>query len=513
MSTPHASGADRGAAGLAWVLGFAWAILPLVPALARGELPGSPYTDLYPSVWGLGWFIGQQPGLPTWVSSLGVPEGLPLYFSSPLHGWAGWPIAALVGDPLRGAVLAYVSTLVLARAATVIAAFHALRALGYQGRGAVAGALVYGASPYFHGFAVEGIIEGTDGWALALWVWGVARGHRVGSVLAFVVCVLSSWYLGMVACALALAWGGRRRAAWMSLVVGLVLASPFVWLFHRAAPGAGPLPAAVRVAMGAPLGVRAPWLLGTDGFALNTWIGLTIPLLALPAARRQPGLLLAAIGCFVLSTGRGPWYSLPVLADVRFPYRWHAGTLACLAPLVAATVDSYGRRWLALLPFVEAAALSPIPLPLPGAPAEVPVLYERVRGPVLLEVPGPVALPPGRINLSRPRARYLLYAQLRHGAGSPWAPDFNGLGAARGTPWLDTFAAYDPVWRSAHAAAPAHPSLDLAGARVAGVTEVMVHLDQVGVEAAALLAALDAAGATVEAREGKLVLLRVDPLE
>lgn len=499
----------RFATSLVWILGFAWAVLPLAPALARGEIPGGPYTDLYPSVWGLGWFIGHQPGLPTWVSGLAAPEGMPFYYSSPLHGWAGWPVAAWVGDPLRGAVAAYVATLVAARAATVIVAFYALRALGYQGRGAIAGALVYGASPYFHGFAVEGIVEGTDGWALALWVWAVARERRLGAVLAFVVCVVSSWYLGMVACALALAWGVTRRTAWLSLGVGLVLVSPFVWMFHRAAPGAEPLASAVRIAMGAPLAVRLPWFMGADGFAVTTWIGLSIPLLALPSVRRHPGLFALAVGLFVLSTGRGPWYDLPILADVRFPYRWHAGTLACLAPLVAATVDRFGRGWLALVPLVEAAALAPIPLVAPGAPADVPVLYDRVEGPVLLELPGPVALPPGQINLSRPRARYLLYAQLRHGAGSPWAPDFNGLAVARGAPWLDAFAAYDPVWRGGHPGATEHPPLDLAAARAAGVTQVMVHRDQLGADADALVAALEAAGADVEAREGKLVLLRV----
>lgn len=511
MSTGPAPGVGgRGALAAAWLLGVLWAAVPLIPALLRGELPGGRYTDLYPSVWGLGWFMAHQPGLPTWIDRLAAPDGMPFYFSAPLHGWPGWPFAVLIGDPLRGAVVAYVATLILARGATVLVSFYALRALGYAGGGALAGALVYGASPYFHGFSAEGIIEGTDGWALALWVWMVARERRLAAVGAFALCVVSSWYLGMVACALALAWGWWRRVAWASLVGGLVLASPFVWAFLHAAPGAAPLPDDVRIAMGAPLAIRAPWWRADTGFALNTWIGLSIPVLALLSVRRHPGPGALALVCFLLSTGWGPWYDLPVFASVRFPYRWHAGTLACLAPLVAATVERSGRSWLALLPFVEAALLSPIPLVLPGAPTDVPAIYTQVRGPILLDVPGPVALPPGEINLSRPRARYLLYAQLQHGAASPWVSDFNGIAASPSASWLEAVAAYDRVWRGAHPDAPVHPPIDLVAARAAGVTQVMVHLDELGAEGGAFVAALKAAGAHPEAEEGRLALFRLE---
>ena len=38
---------------------------------------------------------------------------------------------------------------------------------------------------FFHGYAVEGIVEGTDGWTLALWAW--ALGANVSR------CRLYSW--------------------------------------------------------------------------------------------------------------------------------------------------------------------------------------------------------------------------------------------------------------------------------------------------------------------------------
>lgn len=496
LGNVRASRPSGGGWGAAWLLAFSWAVLPALPALLRGEIPGSPWTDLYPSVWGLGWFASQQPGLPTFATALAAPEGMPFYYSSPLHGWAG-TLPWLVG----GAAFAYTVTLLAARAAGVLVAYGAAREAGLGTSGALAAAGVYGAAPFFHGYAVEGIVEGTDAWALPLWAWAVLRGHRGLAAVALALVVVSSWYLGMVACLLAVGWGLRRREAWVSLVGGLVLAAPFVAAFAGAMSGAAPLPEGIRAAMGAPLGFRTPGLLpGENPFALNAWIGLSTALLALPAAPRRPWLAAGALACAVLSLGMGPWYDLPVLSSVRFPYRWHAGTLACLAPLVGDTVDRLGRRWLALLPVVEGLLLSPVEPLLPGAPADVPALYDHVRGPILLEVPGPVAMPPGEVNRSRPRARYLLYAQLHHGAASPWAPDFNGVGGVAGAPWLASWASWDPL----EGREPEPPDVEAAVA--AGVTQAMVHRDELRGRAAALEEALAAAGATKRGDEGKLAL-------
>ena len=486
-----------------WPVAFAfaalWALLPALPALARGELLGSPFTDLYPSVWGLAWFAGQQPGFPTTTSALAAPGGMPFYFSSPLHGWAGtFPFW------LGGAAFAYNLTLLAARFATVAVSFGCFRAGGLGVAGALAAAGVYGASPYFHGYAVEGIVEGTDGWALPLWAWTVLRRERAASVAAFALVVISSWYLGMAACLLALLWGFRERLAWLSLGGGLLLSSPFLLLFVGGFSAAEPLPAEIRGAMGVPLDLALPGVLpGLNPFAITTFVGLSTVLLAARGFRERPWLLVGAALCALLSLGRGPWYELPVLEAVRFPYRWHAGTLFCLAPLVGLAVDRIGKSWLAFVPVIEGLLLSRIEPVIPGAPSDVPAIYDAVRGPVLLEVPGPVSMPPGEINRSRPRARYLLYYQAFHGAASPWAPDFNGVAATLPAPWLESFASWDPLMKRTGV------TPDLAGAREAGVTQILVHRDELGGNADALENALREAGAQQEAREGDLLLFRL----
>ncbi|MFZ5479588.1 MAG: hypothetical protein ACOZNI_22675 [Myxococcota bacterium] len=504
----------RAGLAAALLLAAAWAVLPAAPALWRGEIVGSPFTDLYPSVWGLAWFAAHQPGLPVHTDWLGAPEGMRFYFSSPLHGWLGTPLWRLGGP-----AFAYDATLLAARFATVAVAFGCFRAAGLGVAGGLAAAGVYGASPFFQGYAAEGIVEGTDGWTLPLWAWIVLRApradgrgvplarraaHLVAAAVAFAAVIVSSWYLGMVACLLALGWGPFRREAWASAGLGLLLATPFVALFVDSMSGATPLPDAIRAAMGAPLGVRRPGIAPElNPFAINTWIGVSTFVLAALSARERPLFALGALSCAVLSLGRGPWYDLPVLQSVRFPYRWHAGTLFCLAPLVGATVDRLGRRWLAVLPVIEGFLLSPVEPVLPGAPADVPGIYDLVRGPVLLEVPGPVAMPPGEINRSRPRARYLLHHQLFHGAASPWAPDFNGVADVAQAPWLASFASWDPLV----ATSPVPP--DVAAARAAGVVQVMVHREELRANADPFEVALQEAGAVKEAEDGDRVLYRL----
>lgn len=475
------------------LLSLAWAILPALPALLSGQIIGAPYTDLYPSVWGLGWFIEQQPGLPTWTHALAAPEGMPFYYSSPLHGWLAWPLYGLIGP-----VHSYNLTILLARALTVLCAYGAATAWGLGQRGALAAALVYGASPFFQGYAAEGIVEGTDGWALALWAWMVLARKPAAAALSLTLCIASSWYLGMVACALAAVGALVDRTARWSLV-GVLLAAPLIRAFAASMTGAAPLPDLIRAAMGAPLRIPAPGLVQPSFFAHNTYIGWLVGLAALASARRHPRLALVGLGCLVLSLGVGPWYELPVLSSVRFPYRWHAGTLLILGALVGRTVeDRAPKLW--WLPWLEGLLLSPLSPLLPAAPAALPAPYDQVSGPTLLEVPGPVAMPPGVINRSRPRARYLLYYQLYHGAASPWAPDFNGLATTPTPAWLQGFLAYDPL------VAGTPGPLDLTAAAAAGVTQVMVHRDELGVNAPALEAALQQAGATPVARAGKLVL-------
>lgn len=489
--------------GLAVLLAVLWGILPLVPALSQGQIPGSPFTDLYPSVWGLDWFASQY-GFPLHNLRISAPEGTPFYFSSPLHGWAAIPLRALFGP-----VLAYSLTLIAARMATVLVSFGAFKALGLGPKGALMAAGIYGASPFFHGYAVEGIIEGSDGWALALWVWMVAA-RRVGAAsVAMALCIASSWYLGMVACFFSVFWGITERKAWISLGVGLLLASPFLYGFLSTMTGASPLAPEIRAAMGSHLQLQLPGIMpGNNPFAITSYLGLSTLALVVVGLRDRPVWALGALICWVLSFGVGPWYWLPVLRSIRFPYRWHAGTLFCMAVVAGTVMDRLRWQWLAWIPPLEGLLFSPIEPIVPSAAADVPALYNSVQGPLLLEVPGPLAMPPGTINRSRPRARYLLYAQTLHAAASPWHFDFNGVSEGTEAEWLAQFRACDPLYQRIQPKAVCG-ALTLGALRQAGVTQVMVHRDELGANADYFEDALVTAGAVKQGEEGDIVLYQI----
>ncbi len=473
-------------------------MLPALPALLRGELLGHPYTDLYPSVWGLWGFARAQPGLPGSTELLGFPEGMGFYYSSPLKGWLAWPLIPLLGLRWTWDLLT-----LAARVGTVMAAWGAARAWGLRGPGALAAAAVYGASPFFHGYAVEGIVEGTDGWTLALWAWAVGARRWGWSILAFAATVWSSWYLGMVACLLCLLAGLWDRRAWWGFL-GLGLAAPGLLRFAGAFSGAAPLDDAVRAAMGATLQVPRPGALsGLNPFAINTYVGWICAAAAL--ASRSRWAALALIPAF-FSLGVGPVYELPVAELVRFPYRWHAGTLLLLGAAVGALADRRGWWWLGPAIVVEGLLLSPVEPVLPGAPAEIPGIYARVDGPIL-EVPGPVGLPPGVYNPSRPRARYLLYYQSAHGQPSPWVPDFNSVGVTR-TDGLDTWRSWDRKVSKESLERLDPGALDQLHAL--GVRWVMLQVRELGASDAARLGrAMEQQGARLVDDDGERRLYRV----
>lgn len=536
---PQGSGWDR-----AWMLAICWGVLPALPALMKGGIPGSPWTDLYPSVWGLDAAAAAWPGILLRTSLISAPEGVPFYYSSPIHGWLLAPVLWLAGP-----VVAYAVGLVLARAATVLAAFGAGRAVGLGPWGALAAAGIYGASPFFQGYAVEGIIEGQDGWALAGWAWAVGAGlagrpawaagrpaglagrpglaprasQAVLAALMLWLAVMSSWYLGIVACFLALCWGWWNRTAWWSLA-GLIPAAPFLAMFLSAmsrnpVSGEEVFPAEIRAMMGTTLRMPTPGIWpGDNPFAMTSYIGFSTLALALLGARepRRRPLAAVALACWVLSFGVGFWYLLPVLEAMRFPYRWHAGTLLCLGWLAGAAVDRIRWKRVALLPVLEGVLLSPVELILPTAPADVPAIYDEARGPLLLEVPGPVALPPGERNPSRPRARYLLFYQVFHRAASPWAFDFNGLQAVEEPGWLTPFRGCDPLWRRHHPEAACGP-FELEPMWLAGVTQILLHRSELGRQTEEVQRALEAAGArlerTADGPDGELILYSIAPEE
>lgn len=487
-----------------WLLAVLWGVGLAVPVLAAGELIGQPYTDLYPAVWGLWTAADAWPGIVVHTTQLAFPEGMGFYYSSPLKGWLAGLLVPVLGVPATWNALT-----IAARVATVGLSGHAARAWGLSTHGALVVAAAVGCSPLFQGYAVEGITEGTDGWTLALWAWAVGRGRPGLAAVGLALTVVSSWYLGAVACLLAVLAGLRDRRALWSLL-GLVLAAPALMGFLGAFGGGAPLDPKVRAAMGASLQVPSPGILaGLNPFAITAYTGFVLTAAALASRKRWVWLALLPA---VLSLGAGPWYELPVLSALRFPYRWHVATLAILGVAAGHWADRVRWGWV-LGPAIvlEGLLLSPIEPVLPGAPAEVPAIYARVDGPIL-DVPGPVALPPGEVNLSRPRARWFLYAQTAHGQATPWAPDFNAVGAQGGDKaWGRVEAVLHGFDRVAGGdGATAVPAAFVEHLGDLGVVWVMVHHSSTGaVGAARFRDALIQQGAVLADRDDARWLLKL----
>jgi hypothetical protein len=487
---------------LAWSFALAWAILPAAPALARGELIGHGLTDLYLQAWGM-WFLGTHaPLVPTHTTLFGFPDGMPIYVQSV---WKGWVSGLFL--PWLGVVGTYDLLTIVSRALTVGCAFHAARAWGLRDGGALVAAAVFGASPYFQGYSVEGIAECMDGWPLALWAWAVARERTVASILATAMCVVANFYLGAAACLLAVLAFPLRRKAPLSLA-GIVLAYPAIVAFlHTLVGGTGtPLTTDVRAAMGAHVAFHEPGSFQSfHPFANTTWVGGIAVVLAVVSRSR---LAWAALVPFALSFGGTPVYAMPVFSLLRFPYRWHAATLAILGLAAGRGADRFRMRTgvaLALAIVAEGLALSPIEPILPGADGTVPRIYAQVAGP-LLELPGPLVRAPGEPNPSRPRLRYVTFFQTGHHQPSPWLLDLNGLmhGGPRS---LDFLWPWDPESGENPTAVPA----DLVGRLQAlGVRDVMVQTKDMGRDRAQpLLRGFRAQGASQIGNDGERVLLRL----
>lgn len=423
------------------VLALMWAVLPATPALLSGDLIGHGGTDLYPSVWGLWSFAEAQPGLPIWTEQLAAPTGMGFFYASPLHGWAAWPLLPMIGITATWNLL-----LIGSRLASVVAAHWAARAWGLNPNGALMAAAVYGCSPFFHGYAVEGIVEGQTAWALPLWLGWLALGkHRLGG-LGFALTVISSWYMAATACILAVM---NAKKAWRSGIIGLLLATPILWAFLHAFPEREALDPDVRRMMGTQVGTWVPGLTeGINPFAKTSWLGFIALGLALTQALRRPRMVVAGAVFWFLSMGIPVIYELPLFSSLRFPYRFHAGTLVILAYLAGHAVAH--SRWALVatgLVVTEGLLLSPIEPILPSASSAQHEVYTGLEGKTLLDIPGPIAKAPGLHNPSRPRAQWFLYGQVGHGLATPWAPDFNSVGAQNNEhPDISALRALDPHW-------------------------------------------------------------------
>jgi len=442
-------------------------------------------------VWGLEWFGANVSSIvPTHATDIGAPDGVPFYYSSPLLGW----LHALLG-PVFGLRLSFAFGIMLARIATVLCAYGAARSLELKPTTSLIMAAVYGCSPYFHGFAVEGIIEGTNGWTLPLWVW-MSQGKRwFAAVFAAALVVLSSWYLALCGVLIACALLPFRWRASATFFAGVALSSPAIWLFFSTFTGGSPLDPGIRASMGANLSLfpTPGSMAGLSYSAKTTWIGWVAGGLALLSVKRHPRWAIGALLAFILSLGWGPLYSLPLWRVVRFPYRIHAITLLAIGFLASKAVEmlatTHPNRLTWLAPALAAAItleglfLSPVEPIIPGSSAEVPSHFRDLRGQNVLSMPGPVAMPPGVINPSRRRAQYLLYWPAVAQTRTPWIPDFNGVGIQQSeSEVLEKFRSWDHLINGSMQALTIDDFDELS------IASVVIHLDHLDSRRATTLA-------------------------
>ena len=418
---------------------------------------------------------------------LGLSRGHGFLLFQPPPRLDGFPLL-----PLLGIEWTWNGLLIGNRVAGVGVAFWCARGWGLHRGGALVAAAVYGCSPFFHGYAVEGIAEGQLSWALPLWLGWVGRGQHRWAGLGFALTVLGSWYMAASACLIAVV---IPRQSWRSVLTGLVLASPAVYAFLGAFPERELLDPHVRAAMGSQMGAWEPGIAsGLNPFAKTSWIGFGVAALVLLQARHTPRLLVAAVGLWWLSMGQPLTADLPLFGSLRFPYRLHAATLVLLAYIAGQCADRFERGTLfAFVIAAEALLLSPIEPLLPRAESTQPGVYRGIEGTTLLDIPGPIAMAPGIHNPSRPRARHFLYGQLAHGMGTPWAPDFNSIGTSAEEPsYLESVRGYDPHW-------PLHT--DEALSIPEQIDFVVIHPQELGSRVRSLREALNSSGWVLDLRD------------
>ena len=399
------------------LLAFMWALIPLLPAFWAGAIAGSPYTDLYPSVWSL-WAVADWIEHGFRLSLLNYPEGQDWYPSSLILGLIAQPLYLILSPAWVYNILLFFSRWIGA-----IAFYMAGYSWTQNKNSALFFMVLVACSPFVHGFSVEGIIEGTQIWPLGFWLWSIGtKRYRLG-ILFFCLSILSNWYFGAVTCMLCFLLGFKDKKIWLSFL-GLLPAIPMIELFLSTLSTSAKIPSHIIQAMGFQWGLAEPNILSDPNpFALNTYIGW-IPLLLLLTGRTRRSFWILIP--FVLSLGLVELYQLPLLSSFRFPYRWHLGTMIILGWALFQHPWVQKRSLLPIFLLMEYLLLSPIDIFPPKTDASYPEYLEKIDG-VILDLPGPLSRPAGTINPSRPRMKYLLYYQTKHQQPIGWHLDFNGL--------------------------------------------------------------------------------------
>ncbi len=386
-------------------------------------IPGHPMSDAAEHLQGSWWFSRELAAgrLPLETRLTHWPPGGALWYVDPLGALLAWPLQGF------GPLAAFSLAVIVQVWAGLLAAYILARFEGADRHGAVAGALVYGASGYVMSLLYIGTTEYLNLAALPLYWIALRLALRHGGKWIVAAGVLGAWatlgaaYYGAFAAlltgiALVVEPGGewRRRLA-RAWGVGLVLvglAGPglaLAWSTLHAddaviqaatAPGwtPGSLPAIDLRTFFWPGGYYFPdnRAVGNAGIIHVNYLGWAAILAAawrlrhMGEGRRAAllGLLLAmvlAAGPTLCVSGHLPrlggatiplpaaiLYYLPLFSMIHHPYRLVVLPLVLLVPLVARAVTGWRAWLLGALVLAETLWLSPAVFPIPTLKVEVP---------------------------------------------------------------------------------------------------------------------------------------------
>ncbi len=393
----------------------------MLSAVWNGDLAGSPYTDLYPSVWSL-WATESWWG--TWHNGwFNHPQGQAWSPSTLFWGTAIIPFKDLV--PIESL---YNLCLFMNRLLTCWAFYLVGRSWNNSHHNGLLWMVIIGMNPMIHGFAVEGIFEGTQLWPLGFWLWSIKKQRWTQSVLFGSIVIISNWYWALCWGILSIILGIQERKVWRTMCLSIGLSMPWIVHFVHIQEASTKLDAHIYQAMGLSLTIPTPNILTTPNpFAMSNYTGWTVCawlLFTLWQRTTSIGWGILGLG-LMLSMGFPFLQDLPIIGSMRFPYRMHLLTLVGVCIVLTNKKHSWSHYWLILIP-LEFLFLSPIDWKLPSAPSKAPSYVDVIDG-VVLELPGPLQRAPGDIDPSRPRSKYLQYYQTFHQQPSPWTLGFNGL--------------------------------------------------------------------------------------
>ncbi len=391
------------------LLSLCWAIFPTIHVIWEGGVLGSPYTDLYPSLWSL-WAYPNSDW--TYTTLLNYPLGMGWYPPSILHVALAYPLHFFFTTSTI-----YNYTLILFRFLCPLLSYFAARSWNFSKEGSTVISVLFACSPFCQGFAVEGIIEGLTAWTIPLWLYFCGRKHRFGMIFSFALCCISNWYFGACICVMACFLSVQYRFVGWSFF-GLFLVMPFLLMFLDAWQDIPTIDEAIRQSMGISWQGFLPSIEGNTVLAKNNYLSW-IAIVMIIQFRSRYTLLL--IGSILLSNNI--LGSLPLFEQIRFPYRFHVITLICAGCLIAPNTN---KPWFAYAIFIEQILLGGMIFQIPTQSIQPEGNYSSVDKPIL-HIPGTYGMPAGKPNPSRMRFGEILLAQMQHQQPLMNRGDFNSL--------------------------------------------------------------------------------------